>query len=279
MPTLVEALGYPFMQRALFAGVLVGLVASLLGVFVILRRSAFFGDAIAHASLAGIAVGVVAGLPPLVVAAAVAVGIGLSLHRLERIGQLSLDTILGFILPFFMAVGVLVLSLSPGFQPELLSYLFGSILTVSWEGLAAIVVVGSLVALVLARHGRALVFSAFDADGAHAAGLPVGRLLTIHHVLLALVVVTSISVVGIVLVNALLVIPAATAKLLARSLGETFALAALLGIASVLAGLLGSHWLDAPSGPAIVVTAGMLFLAAWGYQAWQARRHRRRLRP
>jgi zinc transport system permease protein len=270
---LLEALTYPFMQRALLAGVLVGLVASLLGVFVILRRSAFFGDAIAHASLAGIAVGVVAGLPPLALAAVVAVGIGLSLHRFERVGQLSLDTILGFILPFFMAVGVLVLSLSPGFQPELLSYLFGSILTVSWEGLAAIAVVSALVALVLARHGRALVFAAFDPDGAHAAGLNVARLLTAHHVLLALVVITSISVVGIVLVNALLVIPAATAKLLARSLGHMFAIALLLGIASVLAGLLASYWLDAPSGPAIVVTAGMLFLAAWGREASRARRH------
>ena len=123
---MTEALAYPFMQRALAAGLLVGLVAGLLGVLVILRRAAFFGDAVAHASLAGIALGVVAGLPPLLLAAAVAVGIGLSLHRFERMTRLSLDTILGFVLPFFMAIGVLVLSLTPGFQPELLSYLFGS---------------------------------------------------------------------------------------------------------------------------------------------------------
>jgi zinc transport system permease protein len=267
---LVEALGYAFMQRALVAGLLVGLVASLLGVFVILRRSAFFGDAVAHASLAGVAVGVVLGVPPLLPAAAVAVGIGLALHRLERVGRLSLDTILGFILPFFMAVGVLVLSLSPGFQPELLSYLFGSILTVSWEGLAAIAVVSALVMLVLARYGRALVFAAFDPDGAHAAGLRVAALLTLFHMLLALVVVACISVVGIVLVNALLVIPAATAKLVARSLGHMFVLAPLFGIGSVLAGLLVSYWLDAPSGPAIVVTAGIVFLVAWGREAWRA---------
>jgi zinc transport system permease protein len=269
---VIDALAYPFMQRALIAGLLVGLVASLLGVFVILRRSAFFGDAVAHASLAGIAVGVVSGVPPLLPAAAVAVGIGLALYRLERVGRLSLDTILGFILPFFMAVGVLVLSLSPGFQPELLSYLFGSILTVSWQGLAAIAVISASVAVVLARRGRALVFAAFDPDGAHAAGLGVAALLTVHHVLLALVVIASISVVGIVLVNALLVIPAATAKLLARSLGQMFVLAPLLGIGSVLAGLMISAWVDAPSGPAIVVIAGSLFLAAWGRAAWRTRR-------
>jgi len=268
---VIEALAYPFMQRALAAGLLIGLVASLLGIFVILRRSAFFGDAIAHASLAGIAVGVVSGVAPLLFAAAVAVGIGLALHRLERVGRLSLDTILGFILPFFMAVGVLVLSLSPGFQPELLSYLFGSILTVSWQGLGAIALVALVVAVVLVRLGRRLVFATFDPDGAHAAGIDVPRLLTVYHVLLALTVIASISVVGIVLVNALLVIPAATAKLLARSLGQMFVLAPLLGIASVLAGLLVSSWVDAPSGPAIVVLAGILFLAAWGRTAWRAR--------
>jgi zinc transport system permease protein len=268
---VIDALAYPFMQRALVAGLLVGLVASLLGVFVILRRSAFFGDAVAHASLAGIALGVVSGVPPLLPAAAVAVGIGLGLHRLERVGRLSLDTILGFILPFFMAIGVLVLSLSPGFQPELLSYLFGSILTVSWRGLGAIALVAVLVALVLARLGRRLVFATFDPDGAHAAGIDVARLLTVHHVLLAFTVIASISVVGIVLVNALLVIPAATAKLLARSLGQMFVLAPLIGIGSVLAGLIVSSWVDAPSGPAIVVIAGILFLAAWGRVARRAR--------
>jgi zinc transport system permease protein len=269
---VIDALAYPFMQRALVAGLLVGLVASLLGIFVILRRSGFFGDAVAHASLAGIALGIVSGVPPLLPAAAVAVGIGLALHRLERVGRLSLDTILGFILPFFMAVGVLVLSLSPGFQPELLSYLFGSILTVSWWGLAAIALVAVVVAGVLARLGRRLVFATFDPEGAHAVGIDVARLLTVHHVLLALTVIASISVVGIVLVNALLVIPAATAKLLARSLGQMFVLAPVLGIGSVLAGLIVSAWVDAPSGPAIVVIAGILFLAAWGRAARRARR-------
>lgn len=275
---MIESLSYPFMQRALAAGLMVGIVAGLLGVLVILRRAAFFGDAVAHASLAGIALGVVAGLPPLLPAAAVAVGIGLSLHRLERMTHLSLDTILGFVLPFFMALGVLVLGLTPGFQPELLSYLFGSILTVSREGLAGVGLVSAIVGVTLARRGRALVFAAFDPEGAHAAGLPVGRLLALQHVLLALVVIGSISVVGIVLVNALLVIPAATAKLLARSLRQMFVLAPLLGAGTVLAGLTASSWIDAPSGPAIVVVAGALFLTAWAATDWRARRRPERRR-
>jgi zinc transport system permease protein len=269
-----EMLTYPFMQRALLAGILVGAVTSLLGVFVVLRRSAFFGDAVAHASLAGVAVGVVAKLPPLPLAAAVAVTIGVSLHRLERVSRLSLDTLLGFVLPFFMAIGVLVLSLSPGFQPELLSYLFGSILAVSWPGLAAAAGISFAVAVMLVVVGRRLVYATFDHDGAVVAGIDVPRLLAVYHVLLALMVVASLSIVGIVLVNALLVIPAATAKLHARSLAQMFVLAPLLGVGSVLVGLFGSYWLDVPSGPAIVVVAGMLFLVAWAARARATLRRR-----
>lgn len=131
---------------------------------------------------------------------------------------------------------------------------------------------------VLARLGRRLVFATFDPEGAHAAGIDVARLLTAYHVLLALTVIASISVVGIVLVNALLVIPAATGKLLARSLGQMFVLAPLLGIASVLAGLMVSSGADTPSGPAIVVIAGALFLAVWGRMAWRSRSARRATR-
>jgi zinc transport system permease protein len=274
----LEILTYPFMQRALVAGVLVAVTASVLGVFVLLRRSAFFGDAVGHASLAGVAVGVVTGVPPLATAAVVAVAIGLSLRRLEQRGRLSVDTILGLVLPFFMAVGVLVLTLSPGYRPELLSYLFGNILTVSPEGVAGVAALAAAVAVVLARHGRALVFAAFDPDGAHAAGLDVHRLLTLHHVVLALVVVASISIVGIVLANALLVIPAATAMILARSLGAMFLLAPIFAVGSVLAGLVASYWLDAPSGPAIVVVAGIVLFGVWAGDAWRSRRHAARTR-
>ena len=131
----MDVLAYPFMQRALVAGLLVSLMTSLLGVLVVLRRSAFFGDAIAHASLAGVALGVLAGWHPLLTAAGVSVGISMGLHAVERRTRLALDTVLGFVLPFSMALGVLLLSFKPGYQPELMSFLFGSILTVSRDNL------------------------------------------------------------------------------------------------------------------------------------------------
>ncbi len=124
--------------------------------------------------------------------------------------------------------------------------------------------------------GHGLVFAVFDADGAQVAGIRVGRLLTLFHVLLALAVIASISTVGIVLANPLLVIPAATAKLLARSLAQMFWLAPLVGIVSVVAGLAAAYRLDLPSGPAIVVVAGLTFLTAW---TAGTRRRRRTSRP
>jgi zinc transport system permease protein len=256
------ALWLPFFQRALAGGVIVGVLASLLGVFVVLRRSAFFGDAIAHASLAGVAVGVVTGVPPLLGAGTVAIAIGLTLNRFERKSRLSIDTLLGFFLASFMSLGVLILSLRPGYQPELLSYLFGSILSVSAGDLIAVAVIAVCVlpAVVLLR--RSLTFATFDPDGARVAGIPVDRVLTLYNVLVALAVIASIRVVGVILVNALLVLPAATAKRLARSVGGMFLLAPVFGTASVVVGLFASLYWNAPSGPTITLVSGATFLAA-----------------
>jgi zinc transport system permease protein len=243
-------------------GFLVGLLTSLLGVFVVLRRSAFFGDAIAHASLAGVAVGVVAGIPPIWPAGAVAIGIGLLLNRFERRSRLSIDTILGFFLAFFMALGVLILSIRPGYQPELLSYLFGNILSVSSGNLIAVGVIALVVLPAIAALRHSLTFATFDPDGARVAGIPVDRLITAYNALLALAVIASIRVVGVVLINALLVLPAATAKQLARSVGEMFWIAPIVGVGSVIVGLFVSLRWNVASGPAIALVSGVLFLAA-----------------
>ncbi|GIX49032.1 MAG: membrane protein [Candidatus Tectimicrobiota bacterium] len=262
---MIEALSHPFMQRALLSGVLVGIMTSLLGVLVVLRRSAFFGDAIAHASLAGVALGLLLGWHPLLTAAGVGVGISASLHAIERHTRLALDTLLGFVLPFFMAIGVILLSLLPGYQPELVSFLFGSILTVSRTTLALVAAIFVVVLGFLARFYRQLVFATFDEDAAQLSGVHVAAMLTGYHILLALVVIASIRTVGVILVNALLIIPAATAKLLARSLTHLFVLTPLLGTVSIVGGMVASYYLNWPSGPTIVVLSGLLFLAvgAW----------------
>ena len=262
----MDVLAYPFMQRALVAGLLVSLMTSLLGVLVVLRRSAFFGDAIAHASLAGVALGVLAGWHPLLTAAGVSVGISMGLHAVERRTRLALDTMLGFILPFCMALGVLLLSFKPGYQPELMSFLFGSILTVSRDNLVWIAVITLVVLGSFGRFRPQLVFATFDEEGAQLSGVRVSLMLSGYYILLALVIIASIRTVGVILVNALLIIPAATAKILARSLAHMFVLTPLLGATSVIGGIISAYYLDLPAGPTIVVLAGMLFLVAAGWR-------------
>jgi zinc transport system permease protein len=273
----MDVLAYPFMQRALVAGLLVSLMTSLLGVLVVLRRSAFFGDAIAHASLAGVALGVLTGLHPLLTAAGVSVGIAMALHAVEQRTRLALDTVLGFILPFFMAMGVLLLSLKPGYQPELMSFLFGSILTVSRDNLLLIAAITVVVLASFMRFRPQLVFATFDEEGAQLAGIRVGLMLTGYYILLALVIIASIRTVGVILVNALLIIPAATAKILARSLAHMFVLTPLVGALSVIGGIVTAYYLDLPAGPAIVVLAGLLFLgaAAWRWCLYGVKRQRK----
>lgn len=276
---MLEALSYPFMQRALLAGILVGGMTSLLGVLVVLRRSAFFGDAIAHASLAGVAVGVLSGWPPLLPAAGVGIGLAMSLHVAERRTRLALDTVLGFILPFFMALGMLLLSFKPGYQPELVGYLFGSILTVSHASLVVIAVITVVVLGFFFGFRHQVVFATFDEEAARLAGVRVGLMLTGYHILLALVIIASIRTVGIILVNALLIIPAATAKLMAHSLVHMFILTPLLGTVCVVGGIIVSYYLDLPSGPAVVVLAGLLFLSvAVGKRRKTRHAHRGKLR-
>jgi zinc transport system permease protein len=271
----MEVFASPFMRRALLAGLLVGVMTSLFGVLVVLRRSAFFGDALAHASLAGVALGLLTGGQPLLTAAGVSVGIAMSLHTVERYTRLALDTVLGFVLPFFMALGVLLISLRPGYQPELMSFLFGSILTVSQESLLLIAVIMLLVLAVFIYFRAQLIFAAFDHEGAQLAGIHVDLVLTAYHVLLALVIIASMRTVGVILVNALLIIPAATAKMLARSLTHMFVLSPLLGTASVVGGIIASYYLDLPCGPAIVVCAGVLFLgiALWHWRGQRSTPH------
>ena len=142
-----------------------------------------------------------------------------------------------------------------------MSFLFGSILTVSADNLLLIVAITLVVLVIFFNFHAQLIFATFDEEAAQLSGIRVGLILTGYYVLLALVIIASIRTVGIILVNALLIVPAATAKMLARSLIHLIVLTPLLGIGSVLAGIIASYYLDLPSGPSIVVLAGLLFLA------------------
>lgn len=254
---LLELFTLPFMQRAILGGIIVPMLASLMGVLVVLKKSSLFGDTIAHASLAGVALGLLVGYNPVLTAAIFVVGIAVILPHLEAKSLLPLDNLLGFILPFSMGIGVILLARIPGYQPELISFLFGNILTISWQSLLVISLIALFVLSVFFLFKDQLALTIFDSDQAKLSNVNTKLMNSVYSVLLALTIVVSIQLVGIILVNALLVIPAITLRLHAKSLKQMFAITPLVALSTTLLGLFLSYFLNLPSGPTITVVAGL----------------------
>jgi zinc transport system permease protein len=257
-----EFLALGFAQRALAAGLVVGALCALLSVHVVLRRLAFMGVGISHAAFGGVALGLLLGVEPLaagvVFSLATALGVG-ALHRRLRLGE---DTAIGILFSTAMALGVIFLGLSRRYSADVFAYLFGSILAVSPGDLALVAALGLPVAAFLVLARKELFLMSFDEDLARVAGVPVAAL---HYGLLAalaLVIVLAIKVVGIVLVSALVVIPAAAAIQLTYDPGRLQALALLHATLSVAAGIAAAWAFDLAPGATIVAVAALLFAAA-----------------
>jgi ABC-type Mn2+/Zn2+ transport system permease subunit len=239
---------FPFLQRALLAAVMVGLVCSVTGVFVVAGKMSFFSDAIAHSALAAMVFAVVV--------AVVAV-------YLKNNGKLNIDTILGLFLPFSMALGILLLGLRKNYTPDLMSYLFGSILSVSTFDLYIIAGLLLVSGIWLWLNYQKMVFLVFDRDLALASGVKVSLVEYLFIILMSMIVVASLQVVGIVLVSGLIVIPAASAKNIAKSFGQMVWISGLIGVVSGLLGLLFSYYLDVASGSAIILVAVIIFVVSF----------------
>jgi zinc transport system permease protein len=258
---MLEALQLPFMQRALIAGVLVGAIASYLGVFIVQRRLSFLGDGLAHAAFAGVALGLLLGTQPVYVAVPFAVAVALAITWVRERSSLGEDTTIGIFFAFSVALGVLFMSMRRGYTADALSYIFGSILTVTWPELWAVVVLAALTLLLLPLWGR-WAYATFERELALADRLPVLRQDYLMAALIAVVTVMSVKVVGIVLIAAFLVIPAAASRLLSPTFAHMTVRAVLIGVATSLLGLFLSYHLDTPSGATIVLIQVALFLLA-----------------
>lgn len=265
MNELATLMSMSFVHRAIAGGVLVALAASCLGVLVVMRRAAFYGDALAHVSLTGIALGLFLGLDPVVVALVYSVFASLLLPYLQRYSLLALDTLLGLLMPASLAVGVILISFSPGYQPDLISFLFGSILSISWSQLAVMTSVSLLTLTLFAAYYRPLVLAAFDRDYAQLRGVNLVLIDFLFHGLLALVIVAGVKLVGVVLINSMLIIPAATSRLFATSIKQMFWLTPIVAVTTTLSGIIISLLFDLPTGPAIVVVSSLVFVTILVY--------------
>lgn len=262
MNDFLAVLEQGYMQRAILAGLLVGLTCPAIGLFLVLRRLSLIGDGLGHVSFAGVAAGWLIGIHPLISAAIFAVAGALGIERLRAWHREHGDLGLAIIFYAGIALGVVLTSLSRRLTVNLLGYLFGSILTVGDLDLIIIGAAGGLVLIALFLLGKELFALALDEDVARVSGIPATALNYLIVLLAALTVVAALRVVGILLVAGMLVIPVAASLQLARSFRATQVLALGFGVASVLIGLIASYFLDLAPGGAIVLTAVLIFLLA-----------------
>lgn len=259
---MVEVLSYGFMQRAVIAGVLVGMLCGVLGFFVVLKRLSFIGVGISHSAFGGIAIGILIGVEPLAAAAVFATLVAWAIAWLSRKGRLHEDTAIGILFSSAMALGVALISLSTAYQVDLFGYLFGNILAVSPQDLAMLAALAAIVLCTVVLTFKELLFLAFDEEVARASGLPVTGLYLLLLSCLALAVVAAIRVVGIVLVEALLVIPAAIGYQLARGYRGMLAVSVSSAVLSAIGGLFVSYFFNVAAGATIVLVLTVLFILA-----------------
>ncbi len=259
---MIELLTFPFMQRALAGGLLVGAMASYFGVFVVQRRMSFLGAGLSHAAFGGIALGLLLSLEPLVVAVPFTLGVAMAINWVRRHTRLAGDTAVGVFFAVAVALGLVFLSLRRQMSTDAFAYLFGSILAVSPADLVIATAMGAVTLATTPRLWGRWAYASFDAESARADRLPVDRDDTLLFALLAVTIVISVKVVGIVLMAAFLVIPAATARLLVPTFVTMTRVAVAIGMLTAVAGLLVSYLADVPSGATIVLVQAVVFLAA-----------------
>jgi zinc transport system permease protein len=259
---MIELLSYEFGRRALLAGLVMGLGCAVLAFFVVLRRMAFVGVGISHAALGGVALGVILGIDPLLAALGFSVAVAWLIGAVAGRGRLSEETAIGIFFPTAMALGVALMAGTPNYRQDLLGYLFGNILLVQESDLIfASVLIGLTLAITLFFF-KELLFISVDEETARAAGLPAVRLRFLLLTLLAITIVSAIKVIGIVLLSAFLVIPAATAQILAPGVRSMLLISIAAALVSVVGGLWISWMVNLPSGAAIVLLAAVLFFLA-----------------
>lgn len=253
MNVLLDPLAYAYFDRALVASAIVGLVCATVGSYMVLRGLAFMGDALSHSAFPGVVVAYMLKGPFYLGASIAAVGTALAIGWVTRQGKVRGDTAIGVLFAGMFALGVFLFSLIPNYVGDLLGFLFGEILGIGVSDLISLAVLAAIVLGTVALLWKELLYATFDPLGAQASGMPVGRLDYLLLALIALTIVISLQAVGIILVVAMLVTPAATAQLVSRSFGRLVVIAAAIGIVCPIIGLYASFWLNSASGATVVL--------------------------
>lgn len=266
MDSLVHALSYGFMQRAIVAGAFIAIACAILGVFLVLRRFSLIGDGLAHVTFGGVALGLVMKVYPFYVAVPVTVLSSLGILKLTEKTRLFGDAAIGIVSAFGVASGVLLASAAGGFNVDLFGYLFGNILSITSQEVMLSVALSAAVIALVAVYYHDLVCVTFDEECARVSGIKTKRLNQTLVILTAVTVVLAMKLAGIILVSSLLIFPAAGALQLARSFKQSIVYAVIMSLISVFAGIAVSFILDLPAGATIVMMNFILFMGAFIYR-------------
>ena len=259
-----EILQYTFMQRALLSGVVVAVTCSVVGLFLVLRRQSLFGDALSHAAFGGIAVGLFTSIYPLWTALVISVLAALGITKLRQSTKIPPDAAVAVMLSSGLALGIVLIGLAGGFNLDLESFLFGSILLVSMQDQLMILVLSAVVLVIIFKLYMQFIYITFSEDQARVSGINVTRLNYLFIALASLAVISSLRLVGVLLISSLIVIPNITAMMFGKGFKKTALISILVAVSSVLLGIVVSYITNLAPGGVIVLLTIFILLGTIG---------------
>jgi len=259
-----EILQYSFMQRALVSGVVVAVTCSVVGLFLVLRRQSLFGDALSHAAFGGIAVGLFTSIYPLWTALVISVLAALGITKLRQSTKISPDAAVAVMLSSGLALGIVLIGLAGGFNLDLESFLFGSILLISMQDQLMILVLSAVVLVIIFKLYMQLIYITFSEEQARVSGINVTRLNYLFIALASLAVISSLRLVGVLLISSLIVIPNITAMMFGKGFKKTSLISIVVAVSSVLLGIVVSYLTNLAPGGIIVLLTIFILLGTAG---------------
>jgi len=263
MNSIIELLGYDFFQKAIYASLLTGVICGIIGTYIVAKRIVFISGGITHASFGGIGMAYYWGMSPILGATIFAIASAIGIQSISENGKLREDSMIGILWAAGMAIGILFIFLTPGYAPNLMTYLFGSILTVSYTQIYLMIALIIIVITIFSIFYRPIFYIAFDKEYAKTHNLPVKTFNTILICLVALAIVQSINVIGIILAIAYLTIPQAIASLYFKDFKRLLITSAIICPIGSIIGLFTSALIDLPSGATIIMVFVLLYMIAY----------------
>ena len=248
-----------FMQRAILGALLLSILLGLFGIFIVPRRLGFMADGISHASLLGIAFGLLIGVYPLIFAMLLAGIFGILLTRVKDYGRLTQDGLVGIFLAGGMSGAIIMMSFVPGYKPELFSYLFGDILSIRWIEILGLALYSVIVLMLFQRQWRSLIITTVHSDLSHVIGLPATATRYFLFIGTSLTLIAGVKLLGIILVSALLIIPVLSANQIGHSFRSTLVFTQIIGVSASFFGIIFSYIFDIPTGPSIALLLVITF--------------------